>query len=90
MNEIHYCEVCEKMFDARPHAKFCSAMCRKRASRGGAKGAGSDYELICRLVYGLSPNKTRALVLFCISNLDDLQRAKLYGQIDTDFYRLKV
>lgn len=30
------CTVCHTSFEARPHARTCSARCRQRARRGGA------------------------------------------------------
>lgn len=85
-----YCQVCNRLFFARSIAKFCSAKCRKRASRAGVRGNGSDYELTRKSALLLSDNKKRALIMMLIEELDDAHRRKFYDAITEDFFRIRL
>ena len=87
---MNRCVVCQKLFETRrAHARYCSARCRKVASRTGVKGSGADYEIVRRATMDLSANKQRALIIYILGGLDDGQREKLYDAIGDDVNRVK-
>lgn len=89
MNEIIRCLVCGVLFDARPHAKYCSDKCRQQANRQKKKPKGDDFETARKLVNGLSNNKKRSLAVMLIQSLEDSDRVKVYSSLIDDFYRLR-
>lgn len=93
------CGNCQHVFfPKREDARFCSAKCRKAASRKGVKAGRHDgqteYSLIqqyCFKLMGLEKwGSLRSLVLLIIENMPDAQRTKLYGSIKSDMDRLSV
>ncbi len=88
MNEIIRCSECGTLFDARPHAKYCSDKCRQNANRQRKKPKGNDFETARKLVGNLSNNKKRSLAVMLIQSLDDNDRVKVYSALIDDFYRL--
>lgn len=98
MKEIMICPICSQMFaPKRSDAIYCSGTCRQRARRANLNKSKSsetvDYKNIVSIVHKLAgagqQNKIRSLIVEAIHWLDDDQRAKLYDQIDTDFYRIR-
>lgn len=97
-NEMHICPICNQMFaPMRRDAIYCSGTCRQRSRRAKLNKTKSsetvDYKNLISIVHKLAgagqQNKIRALILESIHWLDDTQRAKLYNQIDSDFYRIR-
>jgi len=96
--EMNICPMCPTMFaPTRKDAIYCSGKCRQRARRKKLnKSKSSDtvnYKFLVSKIHELHglgmQNKIRSLIIESIYWLDDAQRAKLYGQLDEDFYRIR-
>lgn len=87
--EAHFCAICGECFLGRSDARFCSAKCRKRASRKGIKGKGrlhqTHYDICCKAIYALdglnAQNSIKAIVILAINLLDENNKKKIWEML---------
>ena len=80
--------MCNGLFDGKRNAVYCSARCRKRASRKSiAKGTNSQviYDLIRNQLFTLAgmskQNTIKSLVLIALELLDESNKRKIYNML---------
>lgn len=84
--EAHFCPMCGDLFLARRNARFCSAKCRKRASRKGIKGKGklhqTHYSIAQKALYDLAgldaQNSIKAITILALELLDENNKKKVW------------
>lgn len=87
--EAHYCVICGTCFLARKNARFCSAKCRKKASRKGIKGKGklhqTHYDVARKALYDLAgldaQNSIKAITITALELLDEKNKKKIWDML---------
>jgi hypothetical protein len=90
--EAIFCVVCGNLFLARrKDARYCSAKCRKRASRGGVKAIGKPHQAhydqaktaMYRMAEWDAQNAIKSIVLLGLELLDDRNKRKIWDALRT-------
>jgi len=96
-NHTKRCPICfDLFFPSRSDAMYCSAKCRKAASRKQVKAKNDDMafyavalEAATTLMGFGAWNQLRTLVITILSQMPDEFRIKVYRSIENDFYRIR-
>jgi hypothetical protein len=89
VTELHRCPMCEGLFEGKANARFCSARCRKRASRQKVTAKGNlnqtHYQIVHKHLYTLAgldaQNSLKALALLTLTLLNDANKKKVWDML---------